>query len=458
METQFMAGVAFAVITPPLGTALYGYEFQRKAEKVNDDLRATAFAASQGDKKAILISADVVSIGADLANKIRMSISEETKVPFENISISAIHTHSGPAIKTAKGWGSANESFIRDIFVPQIIAAAKAAVENLAPAVMGVGTTRSEAGINRREMLQDGTIILGQNPYGMFDPEMTVVSFKGLDGSPIANIVHYGAHGTAAGRNAEITRDWPGIMVDRLENETGAITLFFNGAEGDVGPRLSNGQTTGDAADWTMTDIPTGDIRYVYEIGSVAAIDAMRAYKSIKEYSEVDFKTESAVLCLPYDEQWTLEQAQARLAELDAKEKLVQVENREYAKASAIIDMYKNNIPFETHMKIDQTIFAFNSVCFVPFRFELFSEISLRMRRYSPFANTLCMCNTNGSDFYLPSRDQFVRGGYEIDIFRLASVYKLADDTDTTIINENMKILKKMKPYTPKEKKRYYHG
>ncbi len=458
MNTQFKVGAAAEIITPPLGTPLYGYEFQRKAQKVNDDLRSCAIAVEQGDLKAILISADVVSIGSDLGNRVRTLISEATNVPFKNISISAIHTHSGPAMKSAKGWGSANESYIDEIFIPQTVKAAREAVANLTPAVMGVGTTHSEAGVNRREMQQDGTVLLGQNPYGIADLEMTVVSFRDLEGSPVANIIHYSAHGTAAGRNAEITRDWPGVMIDRMENETGAITLFFNGSEGDMGPRLSNGQTTGDSADWTKTDVPTGDIRYVYEIGSVAAIDAMRAYNSIKEYSEVEFKAESDILSLPYDKQWTLEEAKARIAELDAKEKLVQVENREYAKVSAIIDMYENNVPFETHLNLDQTIFAFNSVAFVPFHFELFSEISLRMRKYSPFANTLCMCNTNGSNFYLPSKDQFVRGGYEIDIFRLANVYKLTDDSDTIIINENMRILKKMKPYTPKEKVRYTHG
>lgn len=458
MKNQFKAGVAYEIITPPLGTPLYGYEFQRKAEKVNDDLRSTAIAVEQGDLKAILISADVVSIGADLANRVRTLIAEATDVPFKNISISAIHTHSGPAMKSAKGWGNANESFINDIFIPKTVKAAKTAVENLTPAVMGVGTTRSEVGVNRREMLQNGTVILGQNPYGICDLEMTVVSFRSLDGTPVANIVHYSAHGTAAGRNPEITRDWPGVMIDRMEKETGAVTLFFNGSEGDMGPRLSNGQTTGDVADWTKTDVPTGDIRYVYEIGCVAAIDAMRAYNSIKDYSEVQFKAESDVLTLPYDKQWSLEEAKKRLAQLDAKEHLVQVENREYAKVSAIIDMYNRNEPFKTHMSIDQTIFSFNSVAFVPFCFELFSEVALRLRKYSPFANTLCMCNTNGSEFYLPSKDQFVRGGYEIDIFRLANVYKLTDDTDTVIINENMKILKRMNPYTIKEKERYTHG
>lgn len=458
MKAQFKAGAASAIITPPLGTLLYGYEFQRKAAKVNDDLRVTALAVCKGELSAILISADVVSVGGDLAERIRRLISDETGVPFKNISISAIHTHSGPAMKSAKGWGSANEAFINDIFIPGALKAAKEAVANMVPALMGVGTVESKAGVNRRELMQNGQVLLGQNPYGTFDSEMTVLSFRGIDGSPVANAVHYGAHGTAAGRNAEITRDWPGVMVDRLEAETGAVTLFFNGSEGDAGPRLSNGQTTGDVADWTKTDVPTGDIRYVYEIGSVAAVDAMRAYRSIKSYDEVDLMVESGVLTLPYDPQWTLEKARARKAELDAKESLVQVENREYAKTCTIIEMYENNVPFETEMKLEQTIFAFNSVCFVPFAFEPFSEVALRLRKYSPFNNTLCMCNTNGANFYLPSKDQLVRGGYETDIFRLGSVYKLTDDTDTVIIDENMKILKKMKPYAPKEKERYTHG
>ena len=34
-------------------------------------------------------------------------------------------------------------------------------------------------------------------------------------------------------------------MIDRLEAATGTLTAFINGAEGDVGPRLTNGKTVG---------------------------------------------------------------------------------------------------------------------------------------------------------------------------------------------------------------------
>ena len=81
----------------------------------------------------------------------------------------------------------------------------------------------------RREIKEDGTTVLGQNPWGPKDPIMTVVSFRGEDGAIIANMIHYCCHCTASGKNDEITRDWAGVMTDMLEAQTGAITGFYAG-------------------------------------------------------------------------------------------------------------------------------------------------------------------------------------------------------------------------------------
>ncbi|MBR6794772.1 MAG: hypothetical protein IKM52_01530 [Clostridia bacterium] len=43
------------------------------------------------------------------------------------------------------------------------------------------------------------TIVFGQNPWGVFNPCMTVISFRTEEGKPYANLVHYGVHLTAAG-------------------------------------------------------------------------------------------------------------------------------------------------------------------------------------------------------------------------------------------------------------------
>ena len=458
MKETFLVGVAGEVVSPELGTPLYGYAFHRPARAVADDLMVKAIAVSQGDVQGILISADVVSISNELTETLRQKISAETGVPEMHISISATHTHSGPAMKSAAGWGVANNAYLTDCFSPQTIKAAKAAFAAMVPAVMGVGTTQSFVGVNRREQMEDGTILLGQNPYGIFDPTMTVISFATPEGKPIANLIHYGCHGTAAGRNPDITRDWPGVMVDGLERETGAITLFFNGAEGDVGPRLSNGQTTGDTQDFSVVTEPTGDIAYAREIGMVAAVDAITAYRNIKGYTDVDFRVVSGTMQLPYDPQYPYEEAKAKLAQLNSKETLVQVELRQQGNLTTIVDMYEKGQSFETHMVLPQTLFAFNSVVLVPFAFEMFSEIALRLRQYSPFAHTLGLCNTNGSNFYLPTRDQMVRGGYEVEIFRYGNIYKLTDDADDRIIQENLKLIKKFNHYTVQKKHRFTHG
>ena len=257
MSNQFKIGCNRQIITPPLGTLLYGYTTKRPASKVNDDLCVSAIYSEQNDVSGFLISADICSVTKEIVNKIRELIYNETGVSCENVSFSATHTHSGPAIKSSGGWGTANVEFIENILIPMTVKAAKLAKESAVPALLGVGTTKSLVGVNRREILPNGEVTLGQNPNEVCDTTMTVLAFKDLLGKNILNVVHYSCHGTAACRCTEITRDWMGVLVDGLERASGATTVFFNGSEGDMGPRLSNGRTTGE----------TKDLRYVYEIG-----------------------------------------------------------------------------------------------------------------------------------------------------------------------------------------------
>jgi hypothetical protein len=84
-------------------------------------------------------------------------------------------------------------------------------------------------------------------------------------------------------------------------------------------------------------------------------------------------------------------------------------------------------------------------VVFLPFPFEFFSEISLRLRKASPFPHTLCLGCTNGDQGYLPTEDQLCRGGYEIEMFKTSGVQTLTDDADYHIIAEHRRILEELK-------------
>jgi len=436
MKNQFKVGVAREVISPNLGTLLQGYPRKRPAKKVFDDLTVSAIAFSNGDTCGIMISAEILQVPADLIDRIKSLIFKETCVDSKNISFSATHTHSGPSVESMAGWGDANDEYVENILIPQTIKACKKALENMTPAVMGVSITESKAGINRRQYNIKGGVSLGQNPFGVYDKTMTFLAFKDLSGKPILNIIHYGCHPTSAGSAWYITRDWPGVMIDSLEKHTGAITVYFNGAEGDVGPRVTNGRTGGDS------NLETGDSTMIdmIEIGSLAALDATRAYKQIKEYKEVDFKLLKGVVSLPYKPLLTVEEVKARLDELGNPAELHDSSAREYASLKEVLKIHEEKAEVQTALEYDQVMFSFNSTVFVPFPFEIFSTIALRLRQFSPFENTLSVGLTNGSFSYLPGQEDLVRGGYEVNMFK-GGVYKLKDDTDWTIVKENLKIM-----------------
>lgn len=428
---QFFAGAGREIITPKVGTLLFGYRPDVVSEKVNDNLTASAVMFSNGETKAVLISLEICEIATDVSDALRSAVGEAVGVKAENVIVSATHTHSGPITVEIPGWGEINHDFCDNILIPRTVKAAVTALNTLRAAKLGIGTVQSDVAVNRRQLNRDGSVWLGQNPWGLYDPTMTVLSLKGLDDSPIVNIIHYSCHGTAAGCNHEITRDWSGPMIDRLEEQSGCLTVFFNGAQGDIGPRLSNGKTT-------------GNIKYAMGLGAKAGIDAVRAYCSIKEYrADVPLKIITGDISLPYKPLPTVGEVEAALAGYDGcdTDKLVNIDRLEYHRLAALSDFLKSGQQPETEFTFRQTLVVFGPIAFVPFPFEIFVEIALRLREYSSCAHTLCLSNTNGANSYFPSQDQLCRGGYEVREFQSGGIFCLTDDADNRIINANLDLL-----------------
>lgn len=428
----FKAGAAKEITTPPVGTLLYGYRPDMYSDSVHDDLSVTCLAVSQNDETALLITAEIGDIQTALTEEILTRLSEETGIPVKNMIIASTHTHSAPNLSGVAGWGELNREYFDTIFFPATVKAVKRAIENLSPAEISIGVTESLVGINRRVQLENGEIGLGQNPHGCFDPNMTVVSIRNSETKEgILNLIHYGCHGTATGCNHEITRDWSGIMIDRLQTETGTLTAFFNGAIGDVGPRLTNGHTT-------------GDISHTEELGGIAASDAMKAYKNKGGYHSGELKIFTDEVRLPYKEMPSIEEAEKILSEFEDPEKLINISKLKYEHYKETYEFLKNpTCEIPECFSYPQTIISLGDIVFIPFPFEMFSEIVMRLRDYSPYPYTLCLSCANGYNVYLPSEDQLCRGGYEVGCFMYGHLFPLSEKTDQNIINENLRIIRK---------------
>lgn len=433
-DNIFLAGAAREDTTPELGTFLYGYRPDVACKSVHDPLSITALAVSQYGKTALLLTAEIGDIQTALCKELADEIAKKCNIDEKNILISSTHTHTAPNLSGVVGWGDIDVNYYEKIFLPSVLKAAKDAVSNLVPAEIAIGVTESKVGINRRQHYEDGVIGLGQNPHACYDPYMTVVSIRSKeDKKGILNLIHYGCHGTSAGLAEAVSRDWSGVMIDRLEHETNTLTAFWNGAIGDVGPRLTNGETT-------------GNLSYTEELGGVAATDALNAYKNRGGYHSGELEILKDVVHLPCKKMPTLEEVNKKLERFENPESLINIDRLEYEhykETKAFLENGDGEV--KTEYTFEQTIISLGDVVFVPFPYEHFSEISLRLREYSPYPYTLTLSCTNGYNVYLPSEDQLCRGGYEVGCFMYGNLFPLADNTDNNIIRENLRIIRENK-------------
>jgi len=427
MEKLYL-GVARELITPEIGGQLYGYRPDVFSNALEDDLTATAFYFKQGSLRALMVSVTVCLVKTELAQRILSEIQEKFGIPKENCMLSATHTHSGPNTAGTTGWGDIDAAYCEEIFIPRILAAVEKAVGSTQPVKMGIASGSSLVGINRRELDDKNRVILGQNPWGCFDPRMTVISFMGSDGNA-ANLIHYGAHGTAAGKNREISRDWSGIMTDALEKNTGAMTAFFNGPEGDVGPRISNGKTM-------------GDISYVRELGGAAARDAVEIYNRIFSYTDVKLSVSHKKLAIPLKKRMSPEEAKALLE--DYRGQTVNSKGMLRAHLEEVLASYEKGFADEEVCRAEQTLIALGDVVFASFPYELFSEIGMRIDRAVRGKRVLSLSNTNGSEGYFITQDAICRGGYEVTMFLYGHLQSFCEDADFCLMEETVKHIQTM--------------
>ncbi len=432
MKNTFSAGAAREIITPEVGTLLYGYNPHQESYSVNDDLNVTALALSENDTTALMLTVDNGDMGNSVSLDLRKRLSEECGVCVKNILVSCTHTHSAPNLSGVKGWGDINYEYYENILLPAAIKASKRAIAELVPAEIAVGVTQSRVGINRRAQLQNGTISLGQNPHGCYDPDMTFIAVRECESKKgILNMIHYGCHGTAAGCNREITRDWSGVMVDIITRETGVLTAFWNGAIGDVGPRVTNTRRTSGL----------GNMTYVNELGAVAGFDAFEAYKKLGGYHPGKLEIFSGTMRIPRIEMPSLEAVKEKLSSYTEPEKLINIQALEYTHYKDIEEFYEKGGEAEKEFTFEQTLISLGDILFIPFPFEMFSEMTLRLKEYINKPHVLCLSCTNGYNVYLPSQDQICRGGYEVECFLYSNMAPTVYNSDQYIIDENIRIL-----------------
>ena len=92
--STFKIGWAEESIVPAKKAQLPGQLYERISEYVESDITVTAMAIEAGEEKAVLISADLVHIGAELFRKVRERLAKICPdLPSSALIMGATHTH-----------------------------------------------------------------------------------------------------------------------------------------------------------------------------------------------------------------------------------------------------------------------------------------------------------------------------------------------------------------------------
>jgi neutral ceramidase len=246
-RADWKAGAASAVITPAAPVRMGGYASRTTPfTAVEADLFARALVLEDGTgQRAVLITADLLGIRADLADRMAAGIEQALGIDRARVLVSASHTHAGPILSldrtpadagTSPEDAAATAAYTQDL-VGTIVSLAVRAAGQVEPARLYWGTGIADFAMNRREFTPKG-VILGVNPRGPVDRSVPVLRVDDAQGRPRVAVFSYACHNTTmTGDNHSIAGDYAGFAQAHLQAQMpGVQAMFMAGTGADANP------------------------------------------------------------------------------------------------------------------------------------------------------------------------------------------------------------------------------
>lgn len=431
------AGISKADITPPTGLMMEGNTRVEGAKGVHDPLFCRALAIGDGSSTVLLIACDICAIKNDQTKSIRSDLAGRTGLPEGNILVAAIHNHAGPAtdlfyesdpayiagmLKTAADTGEAALADMTDVVVS-----------------LGTGTCDDMAHI-RRIRMKDGSLHMNwegldpaqvDGPVGRKDSGIIVLNFDSPAGERMATLVNYANHpAILAGDNFLYSRDWPGVLVDGLEERFGGTAIFFNGATGNVNhidvynPKQGRGFPEVERLGRLLLEavIPVSESACPIDAGEVRAVAGEIEIPHRRVTSEA------------------LEHARRVLAATGGKKEALVDGLGESVYASELLKLAEMQ---DRPAVLPLQAIAVGNVAIATIPGEPFADLALDTKAGSPFTRTLVIAYANGYQGYVPTLQAFGEGGYEVMPTSISSC--LDEGAAETIVSSLLQMLEELK-------------
>jgi hypothetical protein len=413
---DFRVGAAQVKITPKPGTPMAGYYTERAARGVHDDLHAKSIVLESGGVKAAFVALDIITTQREFVSEARRRIEETVGIPAAHVMISATHAHTGPVVsggsaRTAAFGGDRDLALKYTKSLPGLIAeSVRLAHERLSPAKASAGRGHEATlPFNRRFHMKDGSV--GWNPgrlnpnilrpAGPIDPDVPVFFFTSTDGRPIALYLNFAMHlDTVSG--VDISADYPHTLSTLLGNILGPdlVSLFTIGTAGDI-----------NHIDVHWASQPKSHAEAA-RIGTVLAGAVIRALPRLEAVAALPLQCRSATVSLPLPE--------LNPGDLDKARETVARRGKggrepsflEVVHAFKVMDVQER--AGKSHEVEVQVITLGRDIAVVSLPGEIFVELGLAIKQASPFKYTVIAELANGSIGYIPTRQAWTQGNYEV--------------------------------------------
>jgi hypothetical protein len=398
------AGIAKTDITPAKPVTLDGYGSRKDlSQGVHDPLSARVAAFQQNGKRLVLVSTEILGFYGGTAASIRKAILEACGLQPSELFLAAIHTHGAPTVGLGDEKMHANNVEYTKWLETRLVAAVREALAHVVPVEIAVGSGSSPVGVCRREFVTDAAgktkVQLGRNPDVLMDREVQVLRVCRADHGGLAAVVFaYATHSTAMGpRNYLVTGDIHGLAAQFLEKylEGGVVVPAFAGASGNIDPWFRVLPKFHTEKGWVPEAVLMGTMLGEEVVHVLDGIEARISGKvgqgriavvapvldgSKKPSSSGPIKTTFRTLTLP----------RRQRAKIDAA---TSGESPEF----------------------NLTVGRIGDVAVVGLGGEAFNEIGKAIKTASPYVHTLIITHCNGAAGYLPIKEAYSQGGYEVE-------------------------------------------
>lgn len=389
------AGAAKVDITPDPGISLTGFIARLgPSTGIHDRLSARALALAEGGQQALVLTCDLLALDARFVSSARVAIRAATGIAEEDILIACTHTHSGPATIFLRDCGEVDNAYL-DHLRQSLVDAAREAVSNLRAARVAAGRGWANQGaLNRRW------------PGKPIDPDLNMLAFRDEASQFIAILVNYACHPVCLEHtNRLISADYPGVLARVLQEQTGAVTLFTNGADGDINPQQM------------------GSFAYAESLGLALSEEALRVLDTLEYRDCTDLRITNETLALPLNPHPTPMQLSQEIAR--RQQELARAEADGDAPMSrfhrALLGWAEDALSgslrgsLTTSVPAEIQVICLGDFWLVGIPGEMFSELGREIKNLFPTHSVLLLGYANDDIGYIPTRQAYAAGGYEID-------------------------------------------